>query len=145
MSTYPLTLLYDEACPLCRLEMDNLRVRDGGRLLRFVDVSAPGFDPAPYGVPLTAMLEAIHAVRADGSLVRGVEVFRLAYAAAGLGWLTRPTGWPLLRPLFDRAYVHLARNRYRISERFGRVIFGIAARRAARRSAACRDGRCELR
>ena len=143
MSTYPLTLLYEEACPLCKLEIDNLKARNNKGLLRFVDVSAPGFDPTPYGVPLADMLEAIHAVKADGSLARGVEVFRLAYGAVGLGWITGPTGWPLLKPLFDRGYVHLARNRHRVSEKFAWLLFGIAARRAARRSRACKDGICE--
>lgn len=142
MSTYPLTLLYDEACPLCKLEIDNLKARNGEGLLRFVDVSAPDFDPAPYGVPLSDMLALIHAVKGDGSVVRGVEVFRLAYDAVGLGWITRPTGWPLLKPLFDRAYVHLARHRYFVSRRFAWLLFGIAAKRAERRSRACKEGYC---
>ena len=144
MSTYPLTLLYEEACPLCKLEIDNLKARNEKGLLRFVDVSAPDFDPSFYGVPLFDMLEAIHAVKADGKMVKGVEVFRLAYGAVGLDWITRPTGWPLLKPLFDIAYVQLARNRHRISEKLAWLLFGIAARRAKHRSRACREGRCEL-
>lgn len=143
MSTYPLTLLYDNACPLCRLEIENLRERDRDSLLHFVDVSAQGFDPTPYGTPLADMLEAIHAVKADGSMVKGVEVFRLAYGAVGLGWIVRPTGWPVFKPLFDRAYVHLARNRYRVSEKFAWLLFGLAARRAERRSRQCKQGQCE--
>jgi predicted DCC family thiol-disulfide oxidoreductase YuxK len=142
MSTYPLTLLYDEACPLCKLEIDNLKARNDAGLLRFVDVSAPDFDPTPYGVPLADMLALIHAVKGDGSVVRGVEVFRLAYGAVGLGWITRPTGWPLLKPLFDRAYVHLARHRYLVSRHFAWLLFGIAAKRAERRSRACKEGYC---
>lgn len=55
MSTYPLTLPYEEACRLCKLEADNLKARSDKDLLRFVDVSAPGFEPAPYGVPLADM------------------------------------------------------------------------------------------
>ena len=139
-----MTLLYEEACPLCKLEIDNLKARNDKGLLRFVDVSASDFDPVPYGVPLADMLEAIHAVKADGSMVKGGEVFRLAYGAVGLGWITRPTGWPLLKPVFDRAYVHLARNRHRISEKFAWLLFGIAARRAERRSGRCRDGHCKV-
>lgn len=142
MSTYPLTLLYEEACPLCKLEIDNLKARNTEGKLRFVDVSAPDFDAAPYGISLADMLEAIHAVKADGSIVKGVEVFRLAYGAVGLGWITQPTGWRFLKPLFDRGYVHLARNRHRISQKFAWLLFGIAARRALRRSRACRDGVC---
>lgn len=143
MNVYPLTVLYEAACPLCRLEIDNLRARDLNGMLRFVDISAPAFDPGPYGVPLSDMMTVIHAVRADGTLVKGVEVFRLGYGAVGLGWLTRPTGWPLLKPVFDRAYVHLARNRHRFSEKFAWLLFGIAARRAERRRRRCRDGFCQ--
>lgn len=144
MSIYPLTLLYEEACPLCKLEIDNLRARDSKRLLCFVDVSAPDFDATTFGIPLQDLLTVIHAVKADGSIINGVEVFRLAYGAVGLGWLTRPTGWPILKQLFDRAYVHLARNRHRISERLAWLLFGIAAKRAAKRSRACEDGHCSI-
>ena len=144
METYPLTLLYEEACPLCKLEVDNLKARNDKGLLRFVDVSAPGFDPAPYGVSLSDMMEAIHAVKPDGSVIRGVEVFRLAYGAVGLGWLTMPTGWPFLKPLFDRGYIHLARNRHGLSGKFAWLLSGIAARRADRRSRRCREGHCDL-
>ncbi len=110
MSNYPLLVLYDGACPICKLEIDNFRDRDSSRLLRFVDISAPGFDPAPYGVPLKDMLTVIHALKPDGSFVKGVEVFQLAYGAIGFGWLTAPTAWPLLKPLFDAAYLHFARK-----------------------------------
>lgn len=144
MSTYPLTVLYEEACPLCKLEMDNLKVRDSKRLLYFVDVSAADFDATTYGIPLQDLLTAIHAVKADGSIVKGVEVFRLAYGAVGLGWLTRPTGWPVLKPLFDRAYMHLARNRHRISRHLAWLLFGLAAKRAEKRSRACQAGRCSI-
>jgi predicted DCC family thiol-disulfide oxidoreductase YuxK len=142
MQTYPLTLLYDEACPLCKLEVDNLKARNTAGLLRFVDISAPDFDPTPFRVPLDEMLAVMHAVRSDGTVVRGVEVFRLAYRAVGLGWITSPTGWPLLKPLFDRAYVQLARHRYGVSSKLAWLLFGIAARRAERRSRACKEGVC---
>lgn len=145
MSAYPLTVLYEEACPLCKLEIDNLKARNHKNLLRFVDVSAPDFDPTPYGVPLSEMLEAIHAVRGDGTVIKGVEVFRLAYAAVGLGWITSPTGWPVLKPFFDWAYVRVARNRHRISSKLGWLLFGLAAKRAERRSRACKDGVCKVK
>ena len=144
MNTYPLTLLYEEACPLCKLEMDNLKARNAKGLLRFVDISAPDFDPAPYGVPLEDMMALIHAVKADGDTIKGVEVFRLAYGAVGLGWLTAPTGWSGLSPLFDRGYVWLARNRHRLSDTFGWLLHAIAARRTAQRVRACKSGNCTL-
>jgi predicted DCC family thiol-disulfide oxidoreductase YuxK len=59
----------------------------------------------------------IHAVLPDGSVVTGMEAFRRSYAAIGLGFLLAPTGLPLLRPLFDRAYDWFAKNRLRLTGR----------------------------
>jgi hypothetical protein len=58
---YPLTLLYDGACPVCNLEMDNLKARNAAGQLMFVDISTPFFDPTPYGVSLAVMNGLIHA------------------------------------------------------------------------------------
>ena len=149
MNNYPLTLLYDESCPLCKLEMDNLRARNTQDLLRFIDVSAPEFDDNNYLASKKEMMDIIHAIRPDGSMVKGIEVFRLAYGAVGLGWITAPTKLPVLKPFFDWAYVHVARNRYRLSSRFSGVLFKIAADRAAKRalkqSQQCRDGFCDIK
>ncbi|HEY0817295.1 MAG TPA: DUF393 domain-containing protein [Rhizobacter sp.] len=144
---YPLTLLYDAACPVCALEMDHLRARnDAGRLV-FVDISAPGFDPAPYGATLAAMDAEIHAVRADGQLMKGVQVLRLAYEAVGLGWVMRPAGWAPLRGPADLAYRAFARHRRTISRVAAPLIDGVRALRAwqtARRMRRCAQGTCTV-
>ncbi len=132
---FPLTLLYDGACPVCNLEMDNLKARNSAGQLKFVDISAPFFDTAPYGATLAQMNGLIHAQRPDGTLVVGVEVFRLAYGAVGLGHLTAPTGWPGLKPAFDTAYAVFARNRYGFSAAFMPLLERIRTLRAARRLA----------
>ena len=130
---YPLTLLYDAACPVCSLEMDHLRERDTAGRLLFVNIAEPGFDPNRYGAPLADMNAVIHGIQPDGRLLRGVEVLRLAYAAVGLGWVVRPTGWPLLRPAFDLGYRLFARHRMRISAVLGPIIVAVRNRRAKRR------------
>jgi predicted DCC family thiol-disulfide oxidoreductase YuxK len=158
IDNYPLTLLYDGACPVCNLEMDNLKHRNTQGLLAFIDVSLPEFDPLPYGATLAEMNGLIHATRPDGSLVVGVEVFRLAYAAVGLGRLTAPTAWPGLKPLVDAAYAVFARNRYGFSRAFMPVLTGLRNMRAAQRVAthevaaqaaaakanACQTSQCEV-
>ncbi len=141
---YPLTLLYDGNCPVCNLEMDNLKARNQEELLRFVDIAVPGFDPNPYKASIAEMNALIHAQRPDGSLVIGVEVFRLAYSAVGLGSYTRFTGWPVFKPLIDFAYMLFARNRYLASRIAMPFITWLAARRALKRSKACAKGHCEL-
>ena len=143
MQNYPLTLLYDESCPICKLEVENLKARNRQNHLQFIDVSVPDFDTSPYGVSQEEMMAIIHAVKPDGSLVKGVEVFRLAYTAVGLGWITAATAWPIFRPISDWAYRHIARNRYRLSGRFSGILFRLAAKRAEQRSRACHDGLCK--
>ena len=142
--TYPLTLLFDSACPMCRTEMASLRTRDVSGRLRFADIHATGFAP-PAGTTRTALLEAIHGVTADGRVVVGVEALRLAYAVVGLGWLAAPTAWPLLRGPADRAYRWVARHRLAMPAWLGRVSTAFAPSDAAIRraaEAAARRGRC---
>ncbi len=141
-NNYPLTLLYDGACSVCNLEMDNLKARNTEGWLHFVDISIPFFDASPYGASLEQMNGLIHAQRPDGSLVIGVEVFRLAYGAVGLGHLTAPTAWPVLKPAVDAAYAVFARHRHTISRVAAPLITHLAAQRAARRTQQCVTGTC---
>jgi predicted DCC family thiol-disulfide oxidoreductase YuxK len=143
----PLTLLYDAACPICALEMDHLRSRNDDGRLAFVDISQPGFDPSIYGATLADMGAEIHALQADGTVIRGMAVLRLAYAAVGLGWVLRPTGFAPVRPLFDAAYRLFARYRQPISRATAPLIDALRAHRARRmaaRMARCSQGACKI-
>ena len=123
--TGELLLLYDGDCPLCSREIAMLRKLDRGRgRLRFEDIA--GLEPGSrlHGRDLEALLARIHGVLPDGSVVDGLEVFRRAYAAVGLGWLLAPTRWPLLRPMADAGYRWFARNRMRLSGRPDRCSTG---------------------
>jgi predicted DCC family thiol-disulfide oxidoreductase YuxK len=110
---WELKLLYDGACPLCSREVAFLRRRDRAGRLALEDIAAPGFDAGRYGLDAAAVMARIHGVLPDGRVIEGMEVFRRAYAAVGLGWLLAPSRWPLLSRLFDRAYAIFARNRLR--------------------------------
>ncbi len=116
-----LTLLYDGGCPLCRREVSFLRRRDAGRdLLAFVDIDDPAYDPDLHaGIGYREAMGSIHAIDADGTVLRDVEVFRRAYELIGLGWIYAPTRWPLLRPLAEGAYSLWARLRLQATGRPG--------------------------
>ena len=124
---FALRLFYDGQCPFCRSEMDFLRRRDRRGRLVLEDVSRPGFDPSVYGLTLEQVNGVLHAIQADGRIVTRMEAVRAAYQAVGLGWVVAFTRWPVLRPIFDRAYGVFARNRHP----WGRIL-----RRAARKPAA---------
>lgn len=146
-AVYPLTVYYESACALCNAEMTNLRLRNQRGLLQFVDVSDPAFDTPPPGTTHDDLLALIHAQQADGTVIRGVEVFRLAYAAVGLGGVSRALALPGLRGLADAFYPWLARNRHRIPRVLVMWLFETGVRRAAEAAharARCNGDSCRV-
>lgn len=117
----PLTVFHDGACPVCATEVGLLARRAPVGTLALVDIAGPGFDAAAHGFDPRALDAALHAVRADGTVLRGMSALRAVYAAAGLGALVAPTGWPLLRPLFDALYRAFARRRHGVGAALRRI------------------------
>ncbi len=114
---YPLEFLYDGQCPICRADVARLRKADRHQRLIFIDVTAAGFNPHTYGRSQEALLARIHARRADGVIIEGPEVFRLALEAVDMGWLVAPTRWPLFSQATEIGYSWFARHRGAISRR----------------------------
>ena len=112
------TIFVDLECPLCVREVRLLRRLDRKRgALRFENIADPEFDAAAYERTRDDFMGTIHGQRAEGTIITGVEVFRAAYRAVGLGWLVAPTAWPGVRQVLDRAYAWFARNRLRLTRR----------------------------
>ena len=111
-SKHDVEVFYDGDCPLCMREIRMLMGLDARRgRIRFTNIASPEFDPAPLGVDWDSFMRRIHARLADGSWIRGVEVFRRLYAAVGFGplvWLSRAPG---LSALLDFGYEKFAANR----------------------------------
>jgi predicted DCC family thiol-disulfide oxidoreductase YuxK len=135
MSTH-LTLFYDGNCPLCLRAMHSLRRADRQLALAFVDIAAPGFDPAPLGVTVTALNTEMHALRADGTLLRGTDSILAAHALVGRAWLVWPLRIALLRPALGAGYRWLARNRLGISR--------LLRLRQTARATACEGNACRI-
>ena len=118
MNSTPFTILIDGQCALCRREAAFMQRLDRGRgLLRIVDIAAPDFEAGAFGVTIDALMGQIHGVAPDGTMLRGMEVFRRAWRAVGYGWVLAPTAWPLVRPIADAAYRWFARHRLRLTGR----------------------------
>lgn len=144
---FPLTLYYDASCRFCNAEMNNLMLRDTQHRLRFVNCAEPGFSGGP--APQKELMRAIHGVDARGQVVIGVECLTRAYEGIGWAWVHRFFSLPLIRPLAERSYAVIARNRYRLPQWPVAALFESGARRAAERAARnserCREGRCEIK
>jgi len=112
--TAQIRVLFDGECPLCAREIRMLERLDRGRgQIAFEDIAQASFDPTAYGLDAEQVMARIHGALPDGSVVEGLEVFRRAYAAVGLGWLMAPTRWPLLRGVAEAGYRIFAQNRLR--------------------------------
>lgn len=104
--SWQIKLLYDGECPLCLREVNFLTRRDAGRgLVAFVDIAADDYNPEEHGgVDFETAMGRIHALAADGTVIKNVEVFRRVYEILGIGWIYAVTKWPIISPIVDWLY-----------------------------------------
>lgn len=112
---YPLRIFFDGACSVCAKAMELYRQQDHAGRLLFIDISAPGFDPTPYGITLAAFRHEMHALDRAGHVYRGVEAFRAIWQAfptsTGYGLLGTLITLPGVRQLARLGYWSFARLR----------------------------------
>lgn len=104
--TWKIKLLYDGECPLCLREVNFLQKRDAGRgLIAFVDIADETYNSEEHGgISFETAMGRIHAIRADGTIIQNLEVFRQVYKTLGIGWIYAPTGWPIVGSLMNILY-----------------------------------------
>jgi predicted DCC family thiol-disulfide oxidoreductase YuxK len=119
MNAPALTLYFDGKCPFCTTEMGRLGRWDRKGVLAFVDIAAPGFDPACLCVDMAALNREMYSRRADGAVLVGVDSMLAAYTLVGRGYLVLPLRVPVLRTLLASLYRVFARNRYTMSRVLG--------------------------
>ena len=112
-------LLYDGECPLCVKEVNFLTKKDSGQgIIKFVDISSLDYDPQDHaGIDFATAMGRIHAILADGTVIRDVEVFRQAYKSLGMGWIYAITKIPVIGAIADWLYGVWADYRLKITGR----------------------------
>ena len=78
---FPLQVFYDGSCSVCATGIERYRRRDHDGHLILVDISLPGFDPAPFGIPLAEFMYQMHAIDRNGRVFCGVEAFWATWQA----------------------------------------------------------------
>jgi predicted DCC family thiol-disulfide oxidoreductase YuxK len=81
MPEFPLRVFYDGGCSVCTTEMKAHRNREFGGRLVFINISAPGFDPTPYGITRKSFMHELHAIDREGRVFRGVDALRAIWCA----------------------------------------------------------------
>ncbi len=103
-------VFFDGGCPLCRREIDMIRGKDKSQQLILTDISSPNFQCDDHS--LKTLMEEIHGRRADGSYVKGVEVFREIYDRLGYMRLVSVTRLPIVRHSLNWIYRVFAKLRF---------------------------------
>lgn len=146
---YPLTIFYDASCKLCSAEMNSVKQLDLQNQLILTDCSGQDFDDQPYlsdGVNQASMMACMHVQDASGSWYKGVDAFELIYNTVGLPTIAKLWSHKWTRPITERAYPWVVRNRHVLSKTGLPVLLKLwgkcTARKALKRSRACADGVC---
>jgi len=112
---FPLQVFYDGSCAVCAAEMAHYRLREQEGRLVFIDISAPEFDPVPYGISREAFMFEMHAIDRQGRIFRGVSAFQAIWQAfparSCYGLLALLVGLPGVGLLARMAYRGFARIR----------------------------------
>lgn len=70
-----LAVFYDGSCRVCSREIEQYRKRDKNDQLTLVDIAAPDFDPAVYGLTQRDFMAKLHVRDASGTFHTGVDAF----------------------------------------------------------------------
>lgn len=114
---YHIEVFFDGDCPLCYKEMRLIQRMDKKRVVLCTDISSTDFDRESIDVSWENLMGRIHGRLSDGSIVEGVEVFRVIYSSLGLGYLVLLTRIPGISHILDVGYRIFADNRLRITGR----------------------------
>lgn len=108
----PLQIFYDGACPLCRREAKYYRGKAPAGAATFIDIAAPDFDAAAHALDSRAINKEIHARKADGTTVTGIDALALMWQLVPhTRWLARLTTVPGVRQAMQMGYIVFARLR----------------------------------
>ncbi len=143
-NSWQVNLLYDGDCPLCLREVRFLQKKDAGRgIVKFTDIADLSYRAEDNGgVDFETAMGRIHAVLADGTVIKNVEVFQKTYDALGIGWMYAVTKWPIVGPAINKIYDLWADKRLAVT---GRPSLETVMAERQQKLAACDDqGRCRV-
>ncbi len=129
---FPLQVFYDGSCAVCALEIKRYRDMDRDGRLNIIDISAPGFETAGWGISQSDFMRELHVIDRNGTVYRGVDAFAAIWLAFPESSLPRLLARLIRLPVVDP----LARLGYRIFARFRRYL----PKRAACAGDNCRIG-----
>ncbi|XP_072025694.1 uncharacterized protein [Amphiura filiformis] len=112
-------VLYDGDCSLCAQEMKVVRYLNKNKnIVELVDITKPGYNPAEYNnITFEEAMAEFHVIDQNNKVHKRIPAMHTMYSSLGHGWSTFYTKWPILAPLFDKAYGKKKKNRLRWTKR----------------------------
>ena len=111
MNTPTVTMFYDGLCPLCSREIAHYRKRAPADRVEFVDIAAPGFDAAAFGLDAQQIHRQIH-VKVGAEVRVGVDAFIAFWREVpGYRWLASVASTPGVHGVFCLGYWAFAKVR----------------------------------
>jgi predicted DCC family thiol-disulfide oxidoreductase YuxK len=116
---WKIKLLYDGECPLCVREVNFLTKKDAGKgIINFVDITDLDYNPEDNAkIDYATAMGRIHAILADGTVIKNVEVFQRIYEELGMGWVYGITKLPIIGAIADWLYTIWADWRLKLTGR----------------------------
>ena len=148
--TYPITVYYDHSCVLCRSEILHIKARDELGSIVLIDCSASDFDDSQLPHTKAELLACIRAQDDRGNWLVASDVFVALYSTVGLHGIA--SAWQIGKPIAEKMYPWIARNRHVISKLGVHKLFNFMTERhlkqkaqvAMQQSQACKDDACKV-
>jgi len=109
--THRQSVYYNGACPVCRTEMSHYarRCEAAAVPVRFIDSSIRHDDLAEYGLRREHLERRVYLKAANGKISSGVAALTSLWAQTpGYQWLSRVVSLPVVRPIVEALYDHIA-------------------------------------
>ncbi len=98
-------IFYDGMCHVCSREIEHYRRRRGAESLRFVDITADGFNPLHEGLDPSVIHRVMHVKLEDGSVKTGVDAFiEIWKRLPGYHWLAKAAQAKILKKVLEFGY-----------------------------------------
>ena len=110
-----LTIFYDSHCPLCMVEMQQLKAIDHEDRIQLVDLHADDLNKAYPHIHKDDAMKRLHGQLDSGEVLYGLDVTCRAWSLVGKHRWLAILRWPLIKPIADMFYRIFARHRDRIA------------------------------
>ena len=110
-------ILFDGNCIVCDYEITHYKQMAPDQF-EIIDISAPDFDGAKYGVTPEAVQYHMHVLTPDGRVVKGVDAFAHVWSRIPrYKWGEKLIQLPGIHQLAKVGYEIFARNRHRLPKK----------------------------